>query len=132
MNRLGALGDDVAGCAESKLPAPAPSGSGRAPAAPPTGRALWLEEVKDARNDFAHLNTRSPDDLRRYASESFVRYESLRWAVTAVLLLHVGLPLEQIRAGVHGMSSYRLFHRRARLHRPDIYDPADAGVTAAD
>jgi hypothetical protein len=118
LERLHSLGDEVAG---KVFDAQAWSGTSAPEAA--RGRALWVQQVKSYRNNFAHLRRNSPQDTCGYAGRTFVLYESLRWTLTAVLLTHIGLPLPDVHAGLLHCSSYHLFRERAAELWPEIYRP---------
>ena len=45
-------------------------------------REEWIRQVKAARNGFAHLTPRRPEDLFVYSGQLYVLYESLSWLLT--------------------------------------------------
>jgi hypothetical protein len=90
-----------------------------------TSRNLWVQSVKNARNGFAHAARNSPDDLKQYAGEMYVLYESLRWMLTGVLLQHIGVSQQAVFDGFKQSSSYDLFRERAVSSWPEIYAPAE-------
>jgi hypothetical protein len=93
-----------------------------------TGRDLWVQSVKDARNGFAHLARNSPDDLKRYAGKMYLLYESLRWMLTGVLLQHIGVSQQAVFDGFKQSSSYELFRERAVSSWPEIYARKPCGA----
>jgi hypothetical protein len=109
LDRIGPLANGIAGELHE------PSGSR-------VGRACWLRVVTRHRNDFAHLNKNTPEDLRHYAGRTFVLYESLRWLLSAVLLCHSGVSPVDVQADFNQSSPFALFRDRARLFWPEIYN----------
>jgi hypothetical protein len=57
----------------------------------------------------------------RHATEMQVLYQSLRWGLTAVLLLHIGVPLDDIVGDFHLSSTYSAFRQDAIQQWPEIY-----------
>lgn len=88
------------------------------------GRGAWLESLKQARNGFAHQSRRSPGQLRRYALEMQVLYETLRWATTAWLLLELDLPPDEIVAAMRRSSAYERFRLRLLDTWPEVVAPS--------
>jgi hypothetical protein len=107
LDRIGDLATDIAGDPLSDAEA---------------GRDLWVTTVKSYRNSFAHQKRNSPADLREYAGQSYVLYESLRWLLSTVLLRQVGLSPSDLREDLDRSSSYGLFRERAKLSWPSIYN----------
>ncbi|MFG1621167.1 HEPN domain-containing protein [Kribbella sp. NPDC049227] len=88
---------------------------------PEGGRQRWVQSVKAARNGVAHMKRTSPEDLRLFASQNYVLYESLRWVVTALLLSEVGVGVGDITAHFRVQSAYHLFRERAVVYLPEVY-----------
>jgi hypothetical protein len=80
-----------------------------------------VQSVNGARNGFAHLRRNPPEDIERYAGQMHVLYQSLSWALTAVLLLDVGVSLDDIAADFHLSSKYSAFRQDAIQLWPEIY-----------
>ena len=111
LDRIGHLADGVAGDRVGS------SGDTEA------GRDLWVKTVTAHRNTFVHQKRNSPAELRDYAGQAYVLYESLRWLLSLVLLCHAGLNPSDIQQDLDRSSSYGLFRKRAELSWPDIYRP---------
>lgn len=80
----------------------------------------WKEAAAGARNDFAHRFDRGWLDeasVDRYLAV----YNSLRWLLTAVLLLQTGLDPETLGARLREHQRYYLFLRQARQWLPRVY-----------
>jgi hypothetical protein len=80
----------------------------------------WKGAVAGARNDFAHSQDRGwlgEERLDQYLAV----IGSLRWLLTAVLLLETGLPAETLAARFAQHQRYLLFLRQAREWHPDVY-----------
>lgn len=80
----------------------------------------WKKVVFQARNDFAHgLNPGwvSEGGVERYLAVVY----SLRWLLTAVLLLRTGVPPETLRARLQAHQPYQLFLEQARHWLPEVY-----------
>lgn len=84
------------------------------------GRGAWLERLKQARNGFAHQSRRSPEQLRDYALEMQVLYETLRWAITAWLLLELDLGPEEIFRAMRRSVAYETHRRRLIDTWPEV------------
>lgn len=86
-----------------------------------TGKlSKWKTLVVSARNDFAHrLRTSflSSDDLDAYLTVAF----SLRWLLTAVLLLQVNIDAAVLAERFGGYEQYQLFLEYAQTWQPKIY-----------
>jgi hypothetical protein len=96
------------------------------------GRDLWVRSVRDARNGSAHLLPHYADDVRKYTDELYVLFESLRWFMTALMMLHIGVPSSVVQSSVQGTSAYDLFRGRAVMHWPNIYRPATITASQDD
>lgn len=87
------------------------------------GRGAWIERLKQARNGFAHQSRRSPDELRAYALEMQVLYESLRWALTAWLLLELDLAANQVLGFMRRSRAYEASRARRIDTWPEVFAP---------
>jgi ApeA N-terminal domain 1 len=112
---LDGLGVEIAGRSSD------PRGDTATGTTPMQGRDLWVQSVNGARNGFAHLRRNPPEDIERYAGQMHVLYQSLSWALTAVLLLDVGVSLDDIAADFHLSSKYSAFRQDAIQLWPEIY-----------
>jgi hypothetical protein len=113
--RLEGLGNEIAGRATE------PVGDTATGATPKKGRDLWVQSVGKTRNGFAHLKRNSPEDITRYAVEMHMLYRSLSWALTAILLLDIGVSLDDIAADFRVSSRYNVFRQDAIQQWPEIY-----------
>lgn len=118
LSRLGHFADQIAG--------PITSGVEQ-------GRGRWLKLVKDSRNGAAHMLPAKPPitDIDEYSGRMVVLQESLGWMMTALLLLHCGMPLDKTVAGVTSPSAWQLSRDRAIAYLPEIYAPLEANTEAA-
>ena len=80
----------------------------------------WKNAVAGARNDFAHSQDRGWLGEERL-DEYLAVIGSLRWLLTAVLLLETGLPADTLAARFARHQRYLLFLRQAREWHPDVY-----------
>jgi hypothetical protein len=115
--RLEGLGEEIAGRATEH------EGNTATGATPTKGRDLWVRQVTRTRNGFAHPKRNSPEDITRYAMEMQVLYKSLSWALTAILLLDIGVSLDDIAADFRLSSRYNVFRQDAIQQWPEIYAP---------
>lgn len=67
----------------------------------------------------------SPEDLDSYVDGMAVLYESLRWLLTAVILRHIGVPLERVTEAIESAPGFELFRERAVSRLPSVYGPAN-------
>lgn len=76
----------------------------------------WVKDIKTSRNAFAHRLEAGRDlpDLRDWWNQR----ESLRWVLTAVLLLHAGVPAEILAGRLQQHEPYRHFWRAAARQWP--------------
>ena len=80
----------------------------------------WKNAVVSARNDFAHRLDRGWLDEERL-DQYLAVIGSLRWLLTAVLLLEAGLPADALADRFAQHQRYLLFLRQAREWHPDVY-----------
>ena len=80
----------------------------------------WKNAVVSARNDFAHRLDRGWLDEERL-DQYLAVIGSLRWLLTAVLLLETGLPADALADRFAQHQRYLLFLRQAREWHPDVY-----------
>jgi len=80
----------------------------------------WKNAVVSARNDFAHRLNRGWLDEERL-DQYLAVIGSLRWLLTAVLLLETGLPADTLADRFAQHQRYLLFLRQAREWHPDVY-----------
>jgi hypothetical protein len=83
--------------------------------------ARWTKAVAEARNGFAHLlNAKRETEIEEY----LVLRDSLRWLLTALLLLQAGASPETIAGRLQCQQDYQRFRRRASTRLPAIYAQA--------
>jgi hypothetical protein len=86
-----------------------------------TGRTgKWKELVSGARNEFAHrikVDFLADNDIDRYSAVTF----SLRWLLTALLLLQAGIEPSVLGARFTSHEAYWRFLADARLWQPKVY-----------
>lgn len=89
----------------------------------------WVKDIKDSRNAFAHRLQAGQDlpDLRGWWDQR----ESLRWVLTAVLLLHAGVPPGILAERLQQHEPYRHFRRAAARQWPTPTAAERAGGPAA-
>lgn len=80
----------------------------------------WKNAVVGARNDFAHRLDRGWLDEQRL-DQYLAVIGSLRWLLTAVLLLETGLPADTLADRFAHHQRYLLFLRQARKWHPGVY-----------
>lgn len=83
-------------------------------------RSRWKKAVVDARVGFAHSFENDPaeDDIRAW----HVLAQSLRWLLTARLLLHVGVVDGTLSKAFERYDAYSNFLRSARKTLPRVYE----------
>ena len=80
----------------------------------------WVQQVKEARNSFAHQSTNGPrggTDVLGY----HVLAVSLRWFLTVALLLQAGVDPADLAERLRQHRSYNEFTRMARDRLPAVY-----------
>ncbi len=80
----------------------------------------WVSRIVESRHGFAHQlsrDERSDDDWREY----LVLLRSLRWLLTAVLLLEAGVDSEILARRLEQHQPYLYLRRQARRWLPEVY-----------
>ncbi len=88
----------------------------------------WKHAVVDARNGFAHSLKKDPaeDDIQAW----HVLAQSLRWLLTARLLLDVGVVAATLAEAYERYDAYSNFLRSARKVLPWVYEPQSSDDAA--
>lgn len=109
LNGIGSIASDIAGVrTDSSSDAP-------------TGQAAWIKAVTRHRNFSAHQEPHSPSNLRTFAGEMFVLFESLEWLLTVALLTKVGIDIGKLEEELRSTSQFQLFRERSIELWPSIY-----------
>ncbi|MCU1493726.1 MAG: hypothetical protein JWO62_1490 [Acidimicrobiaceae bacterium] len=118
LNGIGSFASDIAGVLTNSSPDA------------PTGQVAWIKAVTRHRNFFAHQEPHSPSDLRTFAGEMFVLFESLGWLLTVALLTKVGIDTGKLEDELRSTSQFQLFRERSIELWPSIYRATSESPTA--
>lgn len=84
---------------------------------------LWIKRVKDVRNGFAHL-LEGKDELSSQALENYILKNTLRWLLSVVVLLEVGVDGQVLSTRANANQQYSFLLMQAKRWMSEIYENA--------